>query len=76
MATDATTSTTTTDHLAEIRGQGFTIVRGVLTAGEADAYADDLARIEAELGTAPATNEFEGTRTLRVYNLLRHGEMW
>jgi len=77
MDTGATTSTTTTaDHLAGIAERGYTVIRGVLTAGEADAYADDLARLEAELATVPATNEFEGTRTLRVYNLLRHGEMW
>ena len=70
------TVTTPEDHLAEVRQQGFTILRGVLDAGEADAYAEDLARIEADLRTEPAANEFEGTRTLRVYNLLRHGEMW
>ena len=64
------------EHLGRIAEQGFTVVRGVLAPEQADAYAEDLSRIEADLGTRPATNEFEGTRTLRVYNLLRHGEMW
>lgn len=62
--------------VAEIREQGYTILRGVISADEADAYVEDLTRIESELGTAPATNDFEGTATLRVYNLLRHGELW
>lgn len=62
--------------LAEIRERGYTILRGVLSAHRADAYAEDLARIETELATVPSSNDFEGTRTLRVYNLLRHGEIW
>ena len=68
--------TTTEEHLAEIGEHGFTVLRGVLTAEEADEYSADLRGIESELGTEPATNEFEGTRTLRVYNLLRHGGLW
>lgn len=63
-------------HKSEIAEQGYTVVRGVLDGDEADALTDDLARIEAELDIAPATNDFEGTRTLRAYNLLRHGELW
>ncbi len=63
-------------HLADIRDRGYTVVRGVLSPEEADAYASDLARIEVGEDIEPASNEFEGTRTLRVYNLLRHGEMW
>ncbi len=67
---------TAEQHLEEIRDVGYTVLRGVLTAAQADEYAADLARVEAELATAAATNDFEGTHTLRVYNLLRHGEMW
>jgi ectoine hydroxylase-related dioxygenase (phytanoyl-CoA dioxygenase family) len=63
-------------HLADIRDRGYTVVPGVLSPEEADAYASDLARIEVGEDIEPASNEFEGTRTLRVYNLLRHGEMW
>ncbi len=66
----------TPEHLSEIAERGYTIVRGVLDTAEADAYDEDLTRIEAELAIEAATNDFEGTRTLRVYNLLRHGEMW
>ncbi|MGI9579115.1 MAG: phytanoyl-CoA dioxygenase family protein [Microthrixaceae bacterium] len=66
----------TTPPVTEVRDRGYTILRNVLTDGEADAYVDDLARIEHDLGTEAASNDFEGTNTLRVYNLLRHGEMW
>ena len=66
----------TAEHIGEITEPGFTVVRGVLDAAEVAAYADDLSRIETDLATVPATNGFEGTHTLRVYNLLRHGPMW
>ena len=38
--------------------------------------SNDLDRLHAELGTRPASNGFEGTSTLRVYNLLVHGALW
>ena len=63
-------------HVGEIRERGFTVVRGVLTDAQTAACVEDLTRIERALGTRAATNDFEGTRTLRVYNLLRHGELW
>jgi ectoine hydroxylase-related dioxygenase (phytanoyl-CoA dioxygenase family) len=65
-----------TAAVAEIADQGFTVLRGVLDGDEVAALLDDLGRIERELGTRPADNEFEGRRTLRVYNLLRHGPLW
>ncbi len=63
-------------RLADIAERGHTVVRGVLDADACDELLDDLARVEAELGTRPADNGFEGRSTLRVYNLLRHGELW
>ena len=63
-------------HLAEVREQGYSIIPDVLDADEVAALVDDLDRLHAELGTLPATNGFEGTSTLRVYNLLAHGERW
>jgi len=41
-----------------------------------EALAADLERLERELDIRPANNEFEGTKTLRVYNLLVHGRLW
>jgi ectoine hydroxylase-related dioxygenase (phytanoyl-CoA dioxygenase family) len=37
---------------------------------------EDLARLERDLDIRPADNSFEGANTLRVYNLLVHGELW
>jgi ectoine hydroxylase-related dioxygenase (phytanoyl-CoA dioxygenase family) len=62
-----------TAHLARIERDGFTVIEDVFSADEADALLDDVARIERALGTAFATNDFEGRRTKRVYNLLVHG---
>jgi ectoine hydroxylase-related dioxygenase (phytanoyl-CoA dioxygenase family) len=64
------------DHLGRIAEQGYTVIRGVLDADEVAALVEDLGRLEAELGTTPSDNGFEGRATLRVYNLLRHGRMW
>ncbi len=61
-------------HLADIERDGFTIVRNVLSAAEADAFAEDLGRLEHELGIGFGPNSFEGFRTTRIYNLLVHGE--
>ena len=41
-----------------------------------DALYDDLLRLERELGVVPANNEFEGGRTVRIYNLLAHGKLY
>jgi ectoine hydroxylase-related dioxygenase (phytanoyl-CoA dioxygenase family) len=41
-----------------------------------DALAEDLVRLERELGVVPSANTFEGTKTVRIYNLLVHGELY
>jgi ectoine hydroxylase-related dioxygenase (phytanoyl-CoA dioxygenase family) len=61
-------------HLAEIEARGYTILEGVLLPDFADEITAELARVERETGVAPAQNDFEGRDTLRVYNLLVHGE--
>jgi ectoine hydroxylase-related dioxygenase (phytanoyl-CoA dioxygenase family) len=60
----------------EIAEQGYTILEGVLEPALVEALLADLDRLHEELGTTPAANGFEGTATLRVYNLLVHGELW
>ena len=67
---------TTQDHLDAIARQGFTVLERVIPVDLCDALLDDLARLESELGTTPASNSFEGRSTLRVYNLLSHGGRW
>lgn len=61
------------DHLAQMKHDGYTVVQAVLDPGEVRALADDVARLERELAAAPAANLFEGTRTVRIYNLLARG---
>jgi ectoine hydroxylase-related dioxygenase (phytanoyl-CoA dioxygenase family) len=63
-------------HHQEVREQGYTIVEGVLGEAEVDELRADLDRLQVELDTRPSRNSFEGTRTLRVYNLLAHGPRW
>ncbi len=59
--------------LQEIAEQGYTILPGVIEPDLCDALSDGLIRIERERQIVPAANAFEGTRTIRIYNLLAHG---
>jgi ectoine hydroxylase-related dioxygenase (phytanoyl-CoA dioxygenase family) len=61
-------------HAARIAEDGYTIVEDAIEPDLIDALNDDLLRLERELGVVPATNDFEGTATVRIYNLLVHGE--
>jgi len=63
-------------HVAEIAEKGWTVLEDVIAPALIDALADDLARLERDLDVRPAQNSFEGTRTLRIYNLLARGELW
>jgi len=63
-------------HAAEIAEQGYTIVEDAIEPDLVDALAADLLRLERELGIVPANNDFEGARTVRIYNLLVHGELY
>ena len=64
------------DHLVEIGERGWTVIEDVIDPRLVDDLAADLERLERELEIEPAGNSFEGRRTLRVYNLLAHGEVW
>jgi ectoine hydroxylase-related dioxygenase (phytanoyl-CoA dioxygenase family) len=63
-------------HVGRIERDGYTIVEGAIDDSLVDALVDDLARLERDLEIRPAPNSFEGVSTLRVYNLLAHGEVW
>src|SRR4051812_25181732 len=63
-------------HLQRMKRDGYTIVEGVIDAAAVAELRDDVRRLERELSTAPATNLFEGVRTLRIYNLLVHGALY
>ena len=60
-------------HAAAIAKDGFTIVRGAIAPELVDALLAAVDALYGRLGTVPAKNLFEGTNTLRVYNLLAHG---
>ncbi len=65
------------DHYAEqVRSQGWVVVPDAVDVGFVDAIAEDLLRLERNLGIVPADNLFEGTRTTRIYNLLAHGPLY
>jgi ectoine hydroxylase-related dioxygenase (phytanoyl-CoA dioxygenase family) len=57
-------------HLAAVEEQGFSVLEGVLEPELVDGLGDALARLEHDGDIAPASNSFEGRRTVRIYNLL------
>jgi ectoine hydroxylase-related dioxygenase (phytanoyl-CoA dioxygenase family) len=63
-------------HLEELAEQGYTIVEGAIEPAFLDPLNDDLLRLEHALDVRPATNDFEGSHTIRIYNLLVHGELY
>lgn len=60
--------------LHEIEEQGYTILEAVISEEFLDELGEDLLRIERLQELSPAQNDFEGHKTLRIYNLLAHGE--
>jgi ectoine hydroxylase-related dioxygenase (phytanoyl-CoA dioxygenase family) len=60
----------------QVAEQGYTILEDVFEPEFADAVRDDLDRLEVDLGIVPARNRFEGTSTVRIYNLLPHGALY
>jgi ectoine hydroxylase-related dioxygenase (phytanoyl-CoA dioxygenase family) len=63
-------------HAAEIAEQGYTVIEEALGDELVDGLLRDLDRLHEALAIRPAANAFEGTSTLRVYNLLVHGARW
>jgi len=64
------------EHVSRVARDGYTIVEDAIGADLVAALTEDLARLEAKLDIKPSPNSFEGANTLRVYNLLAHGELW
>jgi len=62
-------------HARAIERDGYTIVENAIEPELVEALAADLLRLEAELDARPAGNSFEGAHTVRIYNLLAHGEV-
>src|SRR5437660_8758339 len=64
------------EHVERIKRDGYAIVEGAIEPALVDELSADLAGLERQLDVQPAANSFEGANTLRVYNLLAHGEVW
>ena len=62
------------EHLRRIAEDGYTVLPDVIEPELVDEIGDALLKLERDLGTVPAANLFEGLHTMRVYNLLVHGE--
>ncbi len=63
-------------HVARIGDEGYTIVEDAIEPELIDELNGELERLEVDLGIVPATNDFEGSQTVRIYNLLVHGELY
>jgi ectoine hydroxylase-related dioxygenase (phytanoyl-CoA dioxygenase family) len=72
----ALTSDAVAAHVRLIAEQGYTIVENAIELDLIEALDEDLRRLEVELGIVPADNLFEGSRTVRIYNLLVHGSLY
>jgi ectoine hydroxylase-related dioxygenase (phytanoyl-CoA dioxygenase family) len=63
-------------HLTAIERDGYAIVEGAIEPDLVDELLATLDRLVDQLGIEPAGNRFEGGHTLRIYNLLAHGEVF
>jgi hypothetical protein len=60
--------------LERLARDGYTIVPDVMAPAAVAELHEDVLRLERDLHIQPAENIFEGTKTLRVYNLLARGK--
>src|SRR5580704_18944840 len=60
-------STDIDSHVERIARDGYTIVEYAVDQALLDALREDLERIEREEKVVPATNIFEGEKTVRIY---------
>ena len=63
-------------HVKEVAEQGYTIVENAIEPALIDELNATLKRLEEYFDVQPASNSFEGHKTLRVYNLLAFDDVW
>jgi ectoine hydroxylase-related dioxygenase (phytanoyl-CoA dioxygenase family) len=63
-------------HLARIDDVGYTIVPDAIETDLLDELTETLDRLETDLQIGVGDNVFEGHHTVRIYNLLAHGEVF
>lgn len=71
-----TSPSTTEEHVARIAKEGYTILEDAIAPELVDRLVAAIDELHASLSVSPATNIFEGTSTLRVYNLLARGKVF
>lgn len=59
--------------LREIEEQGYTVLADAIDEKLLDSLSESLLRIEHDRDVAPSSNDFEGHKTVRIYNLLAYG---
>ena len=65
-----------TELLARYREDGFVVLEGAIEPALVAELRGALERLERERGVGFAGTGFEGRRTVRIYNLLAHGEVF
>ena len=63
-------------NIDRVERDGYTLIEDAVEADLVDGLLDAVDRLVRDLGVEPAGNRFEGGRTLRVYNLLAHDEVF
>ena len=67
---------TDSDALRRFRDDGYVVLERTIEPALTAALLDALRRLEDEKGFGFAGTAFEGRRTVRIYNLLAHGEVF
>lgn len=65
-----------TPHLAQLETDGYTVVERLIDDATVDALLGAVRSAEARHHSAPSNNRFEGSRTVRTYNLLARDEVF
>jgi ectoine hydroxylase-related dioxygenase (phytanoyl-CoA dioxygenase family) len=73
---DDVTRIDTNLHVKEVAEQGYTIVENAIEPALIDELTGALQRLEKYFDVQPASNSFEGHKTMRVYNLLAFDNVW
>jgi len=73
MTTQPLSEDARTKALREIEDQGYTLLEKVIPEDLIDSIAESLLKIERDQGITPSKNDFEGHKTVRIYNLLAYG---
>jgi ectoine hydroxylase-related dioxygenase (phytanoyl-CoA dioxygenase family) len=63
-------------HVERIAEQGFSVIEDAVEPDLVEVLVEVLERLEGDLSVVPADNSFEGRNTVRIYNLLVHGEVF